>query len=150
MSTDTSPALLLRRQITDIYLRAEPPPGRARATWFVAALVREPGRPEFVSMARDFLAAVGLYERLSAAVADAQARGDASTGLVLHGLRGHARAELMGSTENPGWRAAALDVLEPDGVVGVPLDHEDAVRLFALSLGLVPDTPVAGAVDALD
>ena len=141
MTTDTEPALHLRRQIANTYLRTEPPPGQARATWFVAALRRAPRNADFLAMARDFIAAIELYERLSAALAAARAAGDAATGLVLHGLLGHATAELIGSTENPGWRAAALDILDPDGHVEPPIAHADAVRLFALALGIDPDQP---------
>ena len=140
MTTDMEPALHLRRQIASTYLRPEPPPGQARATWFMAALRRSPRNAEFLSMARDFIAAIELYERLSVALAAVRAAGDAPTGLVLHGLLGHATAELMGSTENPGWRAAALDILDPDGHVEPPIDHADAVRLFALALGIDPDS----------
>lgn len=146
MPTAAVPALHLRQQITDIYLAAKPPPGGHRATWFVAALKREPGREDFHAMARDFLAVVDLYRRLVSAADTAERAGDAQTGLVLHGLIGHATAELMGSTRYPGWRAAALDLLDPDGKTEPPIGREDAVRLFALALGVDRDAdePDAG------
>ena len=133
MTTKTAPALHLRRLIADVYLTDHPPPGLDRATWFTTALARDPDSPEYQSMARDFLAVVGLYRRLTAARDRAD---DPTLGLVIDGLISDASAELMGATRDPGWRAAALDLLEPDGEIRPPLDHDDAVQLFALALGL--------------
>lgn len=136
MPTAAVPALELRRSITAIYLSECPPPGAHRATWIITGLVREPTREDFHAIARDFLAVIVLYQRLVVAL---DAVEDAPTGLVLHGLLGHATAELVGATREPGWRAAALDLLDPDGKTQAPLDHDDAVRLFAFALGLDPD-----------
>jgi len=131
MTTDMSSALHLRRRIGDVYLTEHPPPGLHRATWFTTALKREPERAEFHAMARDFLAVVDLYRRLAVA---RKAAVDAQTGLVIHGLLGHATAELMGSTHHPGWRAAALDLLDPDGLAEPRIAPADAARLLALAL----------------
>ena len=144
MTTDTSPALELRRKIGDVYLGDNPPPGKSRATWFITLLMREPDNVEHHHMARDFLAVIDLYRRLSTALDETE---DSQTGLVIHGLIGHATAELMGATRDPGWRAAALDLLEPDGHTRAPLDHPGAVRLFALAVGLSTEP---GPFDALD
>lgn len=137
MKADHDAARHLRQRITEVYLTDEPPPGKDRATWFTTALKREPDNVEFHRMARDFLAVIGLHARLSEALAVAD---DPETGLVLHGLVGHAVAELLGATWHPGWRAAALDVLDPDGGAAPPLDRVDMARLFALAMGLLPDT----------
>lgn len=140
MKAEDDVALRLRREIAEVYLADEPPPGIHRATWFTTALKREPDNVEHHRMARDFLAVLELHARLSASLA---ATNDPQTGLVLHGLVGHAVAELMGATRDPGWRAAALDLLDPDGQTVPPLDRADAVRLFALAMGLLPDSPDA-------
>jgi len=136
VTIDGGSALELRRRIGDVYLADGPPPGAHRATWFTTVLMREPDNTEFHAMARDFLQVIGLYRRLIGAL---DAAGDPQVGLVVHGLIGHATAELVGATRNPGWRAAALDLLDPDGKTEAPLDYEDLVRLFALALGLDPD-----------
>ncbi len=136
MTPERQAARALRRLIADAYLTDDPPPGTHRATWFITALAREPDDPAHHAMARDFLAVLDLYRRLAEALA---ATDDPQTGLILHGLIGHATAELMGATRDPGWRAAALDLLEPDGRTEPPIDRADAVRLFALALGLDPE-----------
>ncbi len=138
MTTDTSPAPELRRKIGDVYLNDNPPPGAHRATWFTTALMREPDNVQHHHMARDFLAVIDLYRRLTAAL---DGTDDPQTGLVIHGFIGHATAELVGATRDPGWRAAALDLLDPDGHTEAPLDRADAVRLFALATGLLPERP---------
>ena len=132
MTIDDGSALELRRRIGDVYLADDPPPGLHRASWLTTALAREPGNAEFHAMARDFLEVIELYRRL---VAELDPSSEPGVGLVLHGLVGHATAELVGGTRSPGWRAAALDLLDPDGKTSAPLDHEDMVRLFALALG---------------
>jgi len=104
VTIDGGSALELRRRIGDVYLVDEPPPGTSRATWLTTALAREPDNLEFHAMARDFLAVIVLYKRLAAAL---DAVEDAPTGLVLHGLLGHATAELVGATREPGWRAGS-------------------------------------------
>lgn len=136
MTTDTSLARDLRRKIADLYLVDHPPPGAHRASWLTAALMRKPDDEEHHARARDFLAVVGLYRQLADAL---DATDDPQTGLVLDGLIGHATAELMGECRFIGWRAAALDVLDPDAHADHPLDRQDAVRLFALALGIEPD-----------
>ncbi len=131
MRTDTHPALELRRQIGDVYRVDPPPPGLHRATWLITALMREPHDVEHHARARDLLAVVDLHRRLTDALAAAT---DPRTGRALHGLVGHATAELMGANREPGWRAAALDLLDPDGGPPPPLEHTDAVRLFTLAI----------------
>lgn len=131
MTTDTGPALHLRCALAAIYLRDAAPPGEARAAWLIAALRRTPHDPAVISMARDLLAAVSLYRRLHAR---AVAEPDAAATTVP--LLAHAAAELQGSTAHPGWRAAALDLLEPDEHVAAPLDPLTRARLLVLGLGL--------------
>lgn len=120
--------------IGNVYLGQDPPPGSQRAGGLLVNLRRAPTNPRHLTMARDLLAVVDLRVRLRAAVDTARAAGDQVGALVLLGLIGHADAELMGSTDCPGWRAAALDLLEPDGEDPAPLDPELATRLLALVL----------------
>lgn len=134
MTIDSRSALELRLLIGKIYLGTDPPPGIQRANGLILALRRAPTNFRYLSRARDLLAAVELRTRLHAAMLAARDAGDEVTTLGLHGLIGHADAELMGSTASPGWRAAALDLLEPDGAAPCPVDAELAHRLFALAL----------------
>jgi hypothetical protein len=136
MSTANGPALELRRLLTDAYLAEDAPPGADRASWFITALLREPDNEDVQRMARDILTVIELRARLLSA-RDTAGRVDAPhVALVIHGLIGHADAELCGSTHNPGWRAAALDLLEPDGQERKVLPYGLAVRLFALAMGV--------------
>jgi hypothetical protein len=136
MSTTNGPALELRRLLTDAYLAEDAPPGGDRASWFITALLREPDNEDVQRMARDILTVIELRARLLSA-RDTAGRVDAPhVALVIHGLIGHADAELCGSTQNPGWRAAALDLLEPDGQERKVLPYGLAVRLFALAMGV--------------
>lgn len=144
MTTDSRPAPELRRLIADVYLVDDPPPGAARASWMTAALVREPDNADFLAMARDFLAVVDLRARLLKALDEAKAAREPMTALVVHGLVGHAEAALLGSTGLVGWRAAALDLLEPDGAAPATLDRETAARLLALALEDGDDVEAGG------
>lgn len=132
MPTDTGPALGLRLAIGALYLSDDPPPGRARAMWLMSVLRRAPHAAVSVAMARDFLAVVELHQRLSTALSHAT---DAATAAALGALVGHAEAALSAGTAHPGWRAAALDRLDPDGRAEPSLAHDDAVRLLQLALG---------------
>lgn len=134
MTTPSRSALELRVLIGNLYLCEDPPPGIQRANLLIVNLRRAPTNPRTLTMARDLLAVVDLRARLRVAVDAARATGDQVGALVLLGLLGHADAELMGSTDRPGWRAAALDLLEPDGEAPGPLDPELATRLLALVL----------------
>ncbi len=134
MTIDSRSALELRVLIGHVYLGQDPPPGIQRAGGLLVNLRRAPTNPRYLTMARDLLAVVDLRVRLRAAVDTARAAGDQVGALVLLGLIGHADAELMGSTDRPGWRAAALDLLEPDGEDAAPLDPELATRLLTLVL----------------
>lgn len=87
--------------------------------------------------------AATIYDRLTEALALARVRYDAMTSLVIHGLLGHATAALLGSTNDPGWRAAALDLLDPEGAAPKPLDDALAARLLALATA-DDDEPEAG------
>lgn len=133
MTTDSRSALELRRAIADVYLRPDPPPGKIRAGNLLLKLLRDPASDEDRARAVDLLTAADLYDRLVEALATSRAEGDASTALVIHGLIGHATAALLGSTNDPGWRAAALDLLAPDGGTPQPIDAEVAARLLALA-----------------
>lgn len=141
-------ALELRRLLTDAYLADDAPPGGERASWFITALLREPDNEDVQRMARDILAVIDLRARLIER-REAAERADAPhVALVVHGLIGHADAELCGSTRNPGWRAAALDMLDPDGQERTKaLPYGLAVRLFALAMG-VDETGDDSADDA--
>jgi len=134
MTTESRSAPELRRLIADVYLVDDPPPGESRASWLTAALVRLPEEPTILDMARDFLEVIDLHRRLLAATEAARAAGDPTTALVLLGLAGYAEAALVGSTGLVGWRAAALDLLEPDDAAPGALDRDTATRLLALAL----------------
>lgn len=142
MTTDTRPAPDLRLAITDIYTGESPPPGAERASGILFMLRREPESETQRHRARDLLAVIDLRARLLDHRERAERAGAHSLALVVHGLIGHADAELLGSTRDPGWRAAALDILDPDGESDGDADHVDdetARRLFALALGLDGD-----------
>ena len=134
MTTDSRSAPELRRLIADVYRVDDPPPGASRASRLTVELVRLPGDPTILERARDFLAVVELHRRLLAAAESARAASDPMTALVLLGLSGYAEAALMGSTGLVGWRAAALDLLEPDGAALGTLDRDTATRLLVLAL----------------
>lgn len=89
--------------------------------------------------ARDLIAVLDLRARLIAHRERAERAGAASVALLAHGFIGHAVAELLGATRDPGWRAAALDLLDPDGEERDPIDPTIARRLLALALGLDGD-----------
>lgn len=148
MTTAPRPALELRLAITDAYSGGDPPPGAERARRVVLALKRAPNDVETQGRARDLLAVVDLRARLLKLRADAERAGAPNLALVAHGLIGHADAELLGATRDPGWRAAALDLLEPDGQERDPLDPGTARRLLALALGLA--SGAAGERDGSD
>lgn len=141
--TTPPPALELRRAIADVYLRPDPPPGQIRAGNLLLKLIRDPQSADDRARAVDLLAAADLYDRLAEALGVARAAGDAPTALVIHGLIGHATAALLGSTNYPGWRAAALDLLDPDGAAPRPVDTQVAARLLALATA-DGDEPEAG------
>lgn len=141
MTTSTGPALQLRLAITGIYTGENPPPGAERASGLLFLLRREPECVEHHHRARDLLAVLDLRARLLDHRERAEGAGAHNLALVVHGLIGHADAELLGSTRDPGWRAAALDILDPDDESDAtdPIDNETARRLFALALGLYGD-----------
>lgn len=141
MTTHCGPAHALRRSIADVYLADPPPPGADRASWLTTALARAPDDPVCREMARDLLAVVTLHRRLAAALTAAEARGDRAAAAALAALLDDAAAELDGGTRAVGWRAEALDLLDPDEHAEPPLAEADAVRLFALALGLPTDEP---------
>lgn len=134
MSTVNGPALELRQAITEVYTADDPPPGIERANALVLALKRSP-RAETLRRARDLLSVVELRARLLRLRAAAESAGAATRALVVHGLIGHADAELLGGEGDAGWRAAALDLVEPDGVEVDPVDPVTARRLLALARG---------------
>lgn len=138
-TTDPQSAPELRRQIAEIYLIDHPPPGKSRASLIITGLVRKPGCPDLKAMARDLIEVAQLRARLVAARDAARRRQDASLGLLIHGLIGHADAALLGSTDAPGWRAAALDILDPDDEPRASLDAAATERLFALVLAEQPN-----------
>lgn len=139
MTTERRPALELRLAITDSYAADHPPPGMDRANVLMLGLKRQPNDLRAQQRARDFLAVIDLRARLIKLRGDAERAGANNLALVVHGLVGHADAELLGATRDPGWRAAALDLLEPDGEESDPLDPATARRLLALALGLDDD-----------
>lgn len=139
MTTARGTALQLRLAITDAYAGAEPPPGVERAVALVRGLKRAPTDAEAQRRARDLLAVLDLRARLIAHRERAERAGAANLALVVHGLVGHADAELLGATRDPGWRAAALDLLDPDGEERDPLDPTVARHLLALALGFTDD-----------
>lgn len=141
MTTARRPALELRLAITDIYAAPDPPPGMSRANGLLRALKRRPDDREAQQRARDLLAVVELRARLLTLRGDAERSGADNLALVVHGLIGHADAELLGATRDPGWRAAALDLLEPDDDAPDPVDPATARRLLALALGLADEHP---------
>lgn len=136
MTTEKRPALELRLAMTDAYSGEDAPPGAERARALVLGLRRAPDDVEAQRRARDLLTVLDLRAGLLRLRADAERVGAANLALVVHGLAGHADAELLGATRDPGWRAAALDLLDPDGDERDPLDPATARRLLALALGL--------------
>lgn len=148
MTTTKRPALELRLAIGEIYRGDDPPPGLERANAVIRALRRRPDDRAAQQRARDLLAVVELRDRLLTLRGDAERAGAPQLALVVHGLVGHADAALLGATGDPGWRAAALDLLEPDGAAAEPLDRLTARRLLALALGIDDDGPDDSADDA--
>lgn len=117
-----------------MYLVDDPPPGQSRAAFLTSALMALPREPDVLDMAGDFLAVLDLRARLLTAMTAARAAGDPMTALVLLGLAGYAEAALLGAIRLVGWRAAVLDLLEPDGGAPPAVDRETAARLLALAL----------------
>lgn len=140
MTTDSRTALELRLALTDIFTADDPPPGASRASGLLFVLRREPECREHQQRARDLLAVLDLRARLIAHRERAERTDALALAVIAHGLVGHADAELLGSTGEPGWRAAALDLLEPDSDGDAdPIDPVTARRLFGLALGLCGD-----------
>lgn len=135
MSTDLDSTLELRLALARAFLAEPMPPGIKRANALIVVLKRNPDDAEAKRQARDLLAVMELRARLLDIRDRAQRAGAPNVALVAHGLVGHAEAELLGSMSYPGWRAAALDLLEPDEAQSEPLESEVALRLLVLALG---------------
>lgn len=136
MTTPALAAHALRQRLADAFAIDDPPPGLARAITITSALLREPGDLDVHHRARDLLEVVTLRCRLLVVRDRAHDANQPGLGLVAHGLIGHATAELLGAMGEPGWRAAALDLIEPDLTVVEPLSAEVAQRLLSLALGV--------------
>lgn len=138
MTTPSTSTLDLRLALADAFAADPPPAGARRARDLIATLQRTPNDIGAQHRARDLLAVVDLRQRLITARDRARQLGTPHVALTAHGLIGHADAELLGSTSNPGWRAAALDLLDPDDEHRDPLDRDEALRLLVLALGSAP------------
>lgn len=137
MQEYTQGALDLRLALIEIFTSPSAPPGTKRANRLILALRQTPDDAELHQRARDLLAVVELRRQLIAHRERAEQAEAPHLALVVHGLIGHADAELLGGRGDPGWRAAALDLLEPDGDEAPdPVDPATARRLFMLALGL--------------
>lgn len=145
MTLTAASALDLRLEIGNIFSGDDPPPGAARAAALLLDLRRHPDDAEVRQRARDLLAAVALRARLVDYRDHAQRIDAPRVALLAHGLIGHADAELLGGTAAPGWRAAALDLLEPDDEHRDPLDRDTALRLLTLALRTEDADDAAGS-----
>lgn len=144
MTTAAASALDLRLAISHAFNADEPPPGASRAAALLLDLRRDPDNDDTCREARDLLTVVDLRARLINTRDTAQRLDAPQVALVAHGLIGHADAELLRGTHNPGWRAAALDLLEPDDENRDPLDRNTALRLLTLALRTDDDDAAGG------
>lgn len=144
MSTNLDSTLDLRLALARAFLAEPTPPGIKRANALLVALKRNPDDEEAQRQARDLLTVLKLRARLLDVRDRAHRAGAPNVALVAHGLIGHAEAELLGSMSYPGWRAAALDLLEPDEERYEPLDRAVALRLLVLALGKDGDDVARG------
>lgn len=135
MTTPAASALDLRLAISHAFNADQPPPGASRAAALLLDLRRDPDNDDTHREARARL----INTRDTAQRLDAP-----QVALIAHGLIGHADAELLRGTHNPGWRAAALDLLEPDDENRDPLDRNTALRLLTLALRTDDDDAAGG------
>lgn len=104
MTTATHPALYLRRLLEEIHDGADAPPGADTTRALVAALKANPDDGATLDAASDRLAALELYEHISAAKLAAEAAGHTAAAEALTRLQGLATAELSGQGTDRGWR----------------------------------------------